>query len=81
MKLIRYLAWAWIIVIGALMITPGGIWCIACGQVINQPGYIGQTAVMILGVGAILLGLIGLATEGRAATAGAPAAKGAAAGK
>ena len=77
MKLIRYLAWAWIIIVGALMITPGGVWCIACGQVINQPGYIGQTPVMVLGVGAVLLGLIGIATEGRAAAA----AKGAAAGK
>jgi hypothetical protein len=76
MKLIRYLAWAWMIVIGALLITPGGVACIACGVVINQAGYIGQTGVMIAAVGAILLGLIGIATEGRAA-----AAKGAAAGK
>jgi hypothetical protein len=77
MKIIRYLAWAWIIIVGGLIITPGGVWCIACGQVINQPGYIGQTTVMVLGVGAVLLGLIGIATEGRAAAA----AQGAAAGK
>ena len=76
MKLIRYLAWAWIIIVGALMITPGGVWCIACGQVINQPGYIGQTAVMVLGVGAVLLGLIGIATEGRAAAGAKTAAAG-----
>jgi hypothetical protein len=79
MKLVRYLAWAWIIVIGALMITPGGIWCIACGQIINQPGYVGQTGVMILGIGAIILGLVGIATEGKAAAG--VAAKGATAGK
>jgi hypothetical protein len=75
MKIIRYLAWVWVIVIGALMITPKGVWCIACGVVINQQGYIGQTAVMVLGVGAVLFGLIGLATEGKAA-AGAAAAAG-----
>jgi len=66
------------IIVGGLLITPGGVWCIACGQVVNQPGYIGQTATMILGVGAVLLGLIGIATE---AKAGAGAAAGAAAGR
>lgn len=66
MRIVRYLAWAWFIIVGGLIITPKGIWCIACGQVITQPGYIGQTATMILGIGAIVLGLIGIATEGRA---------------
>ena len=78
MRFVRYLAWAWMIVVGGLLITPGGVVCIACGQAVNQPGYIGQTATMILGIGAVLLGLIGIGTE---AKAGAGAAAGAAAGR
>jgi hypothetical protein len=76
MGFVRYLAWAWMIIAGVLMITPGGVWCIACGQVVNQPGYIGQTGVMILGIGAIILGLVGIATEARARAAAAGAAGG-----
>lgn len=76
MRLVRYLAWAWMIVIGALLITPGGVLCIACGQVINQPGYIGQTGVMVAGIGAIILGLVGIVTEGRAAAGAAAAGAG-----
>lgn len=30
--LIGKLTWAWVIIIGALMITPNGIECIACGR-------------------------------------------------
>ena len=74
MRIVRYLAWAWFIIIGGLIITPKGIWCIACGQVLTQPGYIGQTATMILGIGAIVLGLVGIATEGRGQAAGAATA-------
>jgi hypothetical protein len=66
MGIVRYLAWVWFIIVGGLIITPKGIWCIVCGQVITQPGSIGQTATMILGIGAVVLGLIGIATEGRA---------------
>ena len=77
MRLIRYLAWAWIIIIGGLMITPKGVVCIACGQTVTEPGYIGDTARMILAIGAIVLGLVGIVTEGRAAGA----ARGAAAGR
>ena len=76
MRVVRYLAWLWIIIVGGLLITPGGVWCIACGQVVNQPGYIGQTGVMVLGIGAIILGLVGIATEGRAKAAAAGAAGG-----
>jgi len=76
MRGIRYLAWLWIIIVGGLMITPKGIWCIACGAAVNQPGYIGQTAVMVLGIGALVLGLIGIATEGRAKAGAAGAAGG-----
>jgi hypothetical protein len=59
----RYLAWAWEIIVGGLIITPGGVWCIKCGQVINAAGYIGDPAVMLVGVVAIILGVVGLATE------------------
>ena len=45
----RELAWAWIIFIGGLMITPGGIDCIVCGPVITN----------ILGVISIAIGVSG----------------------
>jgi hypothetical protein len=77
MKLIRYLAWAWIIVIGALMFTPARVLCIKCGLTITAPGYIGDTSVTILAAGAIVLGLVGIFTEGSAGAA----AKAAGAGK
>lgn len=74
MHIVRYLAWVWFIIVGGLLITPKGVWCIACAQVIAQPGYIGQTATMILGIGAIVLGLVGIATEARAQGARAASA-------
>jgi hypothetical protein len=60
--LIIYLAWAWEIIVGALLITPGGVFCIACGQVIDTSGYIGRPATIFVGVVAIVLGIYGLAT-------------------
>lgn len=59
----RYLTWAWIIVLGALIITPGGILCIRCGVPIDALGYIGDRAVTVLGVGGIVLGVFGLASS------------------
>ena len=59
MKFIRYIAWAWIIIVGGLMITPGGIECIRCGNPLSR----------ILGVISILLGIAGLASELRRAPA------------
>jgi len=56
--LIYYLAWAWMIVIGGWLITPGGRWCIKCGP--GNPNYIGDPFVNILGIVAIALGMIGL---------------------
>ena len=44
------LAWAWIIVIGGLMITPGGVDCIVCGPVLTR----------VLGVVSIALGILGV---------------------
>jgi hypothetical protein len=63
---IIYLAWAWEILIGALLITPGGVLCIACGQIVETPGYIGRPATLLVGVVAIAFGLYGLATSGAA---------------
>jgi subtilisin family serine protease len=55
------LAWAWLIVIGGLMITPGGVWCIKCGP--GDPGYIGDTVINVLGIGAIALGVAGFVRQ------------------
>lgn len=61
---IIYLTWAWEILIGVLLITPGGVFCIACGVAVENPGYIGRPATMVLGVVAIVLGVYGIATAG-----------------
>lgn len=65
-RLITYLAWAWEIIVGGLLITPGGVICIACGVPVQAPGYIGQTATFVVGIVAIVLGIYGIATAGRA---------------
>lgn len=56
-------AWAWMIVVGGLLITPGGVFCIVCGLPIDIPGYIGLPAVTLLGIGSIVLGIVGLAAS------------------
>ncbi len=53
-KIHRQLAWAWLIIIGGLMIYPRGIECIVCGR----PGTI------VIGVISIVLGLAGFAMGG-----------------
>lgn len=54
------LAWAWIIIVGGLMITPGGVSCHACGRgLTNMLGIVSMT----LGV----LGFVSRAIAGRAA--------------
>jgi hypothetical protein len=62
---IIYLAWAWEILIGVLLITPGGVFCIVCGTTVQAPGYIGRPATLVLGILAIVLGAIGIATAGK----------------
>jgi hypothetical protein len=64
---IYYLAWAWLIVIGALMITPGGVICIACGP--GEPGYLGGTVIRVLGGISVLIGLTGLINQVRGRSA------------
>jgi len=53
------LAWAWIIIVGGLLLTPKGWVCIRCGP--GDPGYIGDPVILVLGVGSLILGAIGLA--------------------
>jgi Subtilase family len=52
------LAWAWLIIVGGLLITPRGTWCIRCGA--RDPHYIGDRSITVLGVISVLLGVIGL---------------------
>ncbi|HAZ47431.1 MAG TPA: hypothetical protein DDW76_34210 [Cyanobacteria bacterium UBA11369] len=47
------LAWVWLIIIGGLMITPGGIYCIVCGPIISR----------VIGVISILIGIAGFAVS------------------
>jgi hypothetical protein len=71
---ITYVAWAWEIIVGGLLITPGGVTCIACGMPVQAPGYIGETATRIVGVVAIVLGVYGIATAGGAGASSAGSA-------
>ncbi len=50
-KVIRYVGWAWMIIVGGLMITPGGVFCLVCGPVLNN----------VLAVLSIVLGIAGFA--------------------
>ena len=56
----RELAWAWIIIVGGLMITPGGIECIACGPLISK----------VLGVISVVIGVAGFVLGRRGSAAG-----------
>ena len=56
----RELAWAWIIIVGGLMITPGGIECIACGPLISK----------VLGVISVAIGVAGFVLGRRGSAAG-----------
>ena len=64
-KYVFTLAWVWMIIVGGLLITPHGVICIACGGVLPSEGYIGNPAVMILGLGALVLGAVGLMSSFR----------------
>lgn len=57
-KFVIVLAWAWIIIVGGLMITPGGITCIRCGP----------TGTLLIGIISIVLGLAGLVGAVRGGT-------------
>jgi hypothetical protein len=51
------------IVVGALLITPRGVFCIKCGVPFEVPGYIGDPAVTVLGLGLIVFGIYGFMTR------------------
>jgi hypothetical protein len=55
-------AWVWMIIVGGLLITPGGIFCIVCGTEIDASGFIGKPAVFLMGIASILIGITGFAT-------------------
>ncbi len=65
---VYYLAWAWLIIIGGLMITPGGVICIACGP--GAPGYLGGTVIRVLGAISVIIGLVGVMNQTRGQSAG-----------
>jgi hypothetical protein len=52
-----YVAWAWLLLIGGLLITPGGVFCIRCGPA--NLGFIGDGPVILLGLASIALGIAG----------------------
>jgi len=52
-RILQGLAWAWIIIVGGLMITPGGVSCIVCGPVLSK----------FIGVISILVGITGFAVQ------------------
>jgi hypothetical protein len=60
---IIYLAWAWMILIGGLLITPGGVFCIRCGP--DSPTFIGDIAAIVLGLISLALGIAGIAKVAR----------------
>jgi hypothetical protein len=64
----RYLAWAWVILIGGLLITPGGVLCIRCGP--SSPGYIGDAPVILLGLVSIVAGIAGIVGQARVGARG-----------
>jgi hypothetical protein len=55
-KYIGPVTWAWVIILGGLMITPGGVTCIKCGPGLTQ----------IMGVVSILVGVAALVANQRA---------------
>ena len=69
-RVIIYVTWAWEILIGILLITPGGVLCIACGTTVQAPGYIGRPATMVAGIVAIVLGVFGIVATARGARTG-----------
>lgn len=60
-RMLIVLAYAWLILLGGvLLFTPDGVFCIACGRLVES----------VLGVVGILLGIMGLAMHLRGPTVG-----------
>ncbi len=64
------LAWAWMILIGFLLITPEGVFCIVCGKPLNVPGYIGTPMIMLLAIVSIIIGILGFVATIKTLSAG-----------
>jgi hypothetical protein len=63
MRWVIYLAWAWLILIGYILITPVGPICIACGG-IDKVGNIGDPATFrVLGGVSLALGIVGIVRQ------------------
>lgn len=56
---ISRLAYAWLILVGYILITPIGPICIACGP--SAPGFIGKAAASTFGLVSIVLGIAAFA--------------------
>lgn len=59
------LVWVWLIIVGGLLITPGGIFCITCGATINASGFIGKPAIFVIGIVSIAMGIIGIVVKNK----------------
>jgi general stress protein CsbA len=57
----RLLASAWMIIVGALLITPAGVFCIACGSEVIATGYIGKEWTVFVAVVSVVTGVVGVA--------------------
>jgi hypothetical protein len=57
MKYVLVLAWAWLIILGALMITPGGVQCLVCGVLLTK----------VLGLLSIIVGIAAFVINQRVA--------------
>jgi hypothetical protein len=55
------LAWAWMILIGGILITPIGPLCLRCG--LAAKGYPGDPVIIVLGLITVALGIVGLRNE------------------
>lgn len=60
---IPYLAWAWMIIVGGLLITPGGVMCVRCGP--QDPGFIGDISVIVAGLVTVAFAIAGIANVAR----------------
>ena len=52
--MVKYLApitWLWVIIVGALMLTPNGVVCLVCGVLLTK----------IIGILSVLIGITGFA--------------------
>lgn len=65
MRTFRAIAYIWSILIGCILITPRGWFCITCGVPLNEPGYIGRVGVVIVALISIAFGVVGLIADVR----------------